>query len=464
MHTPLRRSLWTDTFPEHERTRPGPATDAGRIDVAIVGAGFTGLWTAWYLLQHDPGLNVTVFEREHVGYGASGRNGGWASAQLPMSLDTIATRHGAAAATRMQRTMHETVREIGRFVDAHGEASMSTLGGTIDVARSEPQTGRIRHEVDEYRRFGFAADDYRWLDGPTAREICNASGVTGAMYTPHCAAIHPLRLVHALGRAVLDAGGTIREGVAVDAIEAGRLDTSEGAVTADVIVRATEAYTVELPGQRRSTLPIYSLMIATEPLPDDVWEEIGLHDRPTFADGRHMIIYGQRTHDGRFAFGGRGAPYHFGSRISDRFDTDDRVQRLLTDTLSDLFPMIGDIAVTHHWGGVLAAPRDWACSVRLDRRTGLATAGGYVGDGVATTNLAGRTLAALIAESSDAADQELVRLPWVGHRSRRWEPEPLRFLGVNAGRTAARLADRAEARHGRSSRLWAGAMEGLLRR
>lgn len=457
------RSLWTDTLPDHERTVPTESTGE-RVDVAVVGAGFTGLWTAWYLLQQDPSLSVTVFEREHVGFGASGRNGGWCSALLPMSLSTIAGRHGDAAAVRMYRAMHDTVREVGRFVAAHGEPSMFAHGGTIDVARSAPQAERLQHEVDEYRRFGFGSDDYRWLGRKEALATCNATSVTGALRTPHCAAIHPLRLVHAIARAVIGAGGTIREGVAVRSIEAGRLDTSDGEIRADVVVRATEGYTVEFAGARRSVLPIYSLMIATEPLPDDVWAEIGLDERPTFADGRHMIIYGQRTHDGRFAFGGRGAPYHFGSRIDPRFDTDQRVEKLLTTSLRALFPVVAEAAVTHHWGGVLAAPRDWACGVRFDRQTGIASAGGYVGDGVATANLAGRTLAALITDSTDDHDRELARLPWVGHRSKRWEPEPLRWIGVNAGRTAARLADHSESRTGRPSRVWGGLLDGVLRR
>ena len=202
-------------------------------------------------------------------------------------------------------------------------------------------------------------------------------------------------------------------------------------------------------------------MVATEPLPDDVWAEIGLTDRPTFADGRHMVIYGQRTVDGRFAFGGRGAPYHFGSAIRPEFDTDDRVRSLLSSALRDLFPAIGDAEITHHWGGVLGAPRDWHCSVRFDRRSGLGSAGGYVGDGVSTSNLAGRTMASLI---TGAGDPDLTTLPWVGHRSRRWEPEPLRWIGVNGVRTAARLADRSESRTGRESRLWGGLVDTLLGR
>jgi glycine/D-amino acid oxidase-like deaminating enzyme len=189
-------------------------------------------------------------------------------------------------------------------------------------------------------------------------------------------------------------------------------------------------------------------MIATEPLPAAAWDEIGLRRRETFADMRHLRIYGQRTADDRFAFGGRGAPYHFGSRTRASFDRDRRVHSALRDVLVDLFPLVADHEVTHEWGGALAVPRDWHASVGVDRRRGLAWAGGYVGDGVATTNLAGRTLAQLIT----GQESELTRLPWVGHRTRSWEPEPLRWLGVNGGRLLMTSADRVEDRTGKPAK------------
>lgn len=461
MTRPAGRSLWAATIPNDEITDPPVSDRPVDADVIIVGAGFTGLWTAWYLIEQDPTLRIVVVEREHIGFGASGRNGGWCSALLPMSLDQVASRSGSGAAARFQRAMHDTVSHVEAFARDHTVPDVVHRGGTVDLARSRAQERRLLDHLDEYRRYGFGDDDYRWLDAEEARARCAATAVTGALWTPHCATVHPLRLVHALARAVIAAGVEIREGVDVRAIRTGRLDTSHGAMSAEIVVRATEGYTAQLEGERRTMLPIYSLMIATEPLSDDVWAEIGLSGRPTFADGRHMIIYGQRTADDRFAFGGRGAPYHFGSAIRPEFDTDDRVRELLSSSLRELFPAIGDIAVSHHWGGVLGAPRDWRCSVRFDRRSGLAAAGGYVGDGVSTTNLAGRTLAALITGGDD---DDLLTLPWVGHRSRRWEPEPLRWIGVNAGRTAAGLADRAESRTGRESRLWGGVIDALLRR
>ena len=436
-------------------------TDA---DVTIVGAGYTGLWTAWYLARRRPDLGIVVIDAEHVGFGASGRNGGWASAILPMSLDAVADRHGAAAAHRMQAAMHDTVTEIERFAEHHAADGVVHRGGTVDVARSAPQVDRLRAHLDEHRRHGFGEDDYRWIGPEELDQHVRMSDARGAIRTPHCATVHPLRLVHALARAAAAEGVTIVEGVTAHELAPRRVVTSHGTIRTETIVQATEGYTSRLPGQRRAMLPIYSLMIATAPLPDDAWNEIGLADRPTFADGRHLIVYGQRTADGRFAFGGRGAPYHFGSRIDPAFDHDDAIRDLLTESLTRLFPPAADVPITHHWGGVLAAPRDWHCTVRHDARTGLAVAGGYAGDGVSTTNLAGRTLAALIGGPSADGDDDLLRLPWVGHRSRRWEPEPLRWLGVNAGRAAARRADLAEARTDRSSRLWGGLMSAILGR
>jgi glycine/D-amino acid oxidase-like deaminating enzyme len=242
---------------------------------------------------------------------------------------------------------------------------------------------------------------------------------------------------------------TIFEQTTVHSIEPGQVTTDAGVVRAEIVLRATEGYTPTLRGERRTVVPVYSLMVATEPLDDATWASIGLGERQTFSDGRHLIIYGQRTADGRLAFGGRGAPYHFGSRVHPSYDEEPRVFADLQHVLRDLLPQLHDVRFTHQWGGPLAIARDWAASAGLDRRTGIGWAGGYVGDGVSTTNLAGRTLADLVTGTSS----DLVDLPWVDHRSRRWEPEPLRWLGINAGLRAMTLADAEEHRTGRESRI-----------
>ena len=461
-------SLWNDTLSDSLRCPTDPLDGTIACDVAIVGAGLTGLWSAHYLARRQPSLSIVVIDAHGVGFGASGRNGGWASALLPMSLDRMAREHGRDRAVAMQRAMIATLDEIEGVLDAEGIDAHWARGGSFTGARNGPQLERVRHEVDEYRRFGFGEDDHRLLSAAEAADTCNMSGLLGALHTPHCAAVHPARLTHGIGRAVRAAGVRILAPVRATAIAPGRVETDRGVIRAHHVVRATEGYTPTLAGQRRAVIPLYSMMVATEPLPASVWDTIGLRRRETFDDTRHLIIYGQRTADDRLAFGGRGAPYHFGSRVDPSFDTDTRVRQAIIDALIELFPAVADHAVTHHWGGPLAAPRDWACSVDLDRRSGLVTAGGYVGDGVTTTNLAGRTVAALIdadltGERHDE-DRDLLSLPWVGHRSRRWEPEPIRWIGMNAGRRPAALADRSEDRSGRPSRFWGGVIDGLLSR
>ena len=293
---------------------------------------------------------------------------------------------------------------------------------------------------------GFTEDDERLLEPDEARAMLAAESVLGGVV--HAALRgDPSRRGWCAGWPGWSRPPGCRSSSrpAVQRIEPGLVETDAGTVRADVVLRATEGYTARLEGLRRAVVPVYSLMVATEPLDDATLDSIGLADRPTFSDGRHLIIYGQRTADGRLAFGGRGAPYHFGSRIRPSYDVEPRVFDDLRSVLRELLPQLGDAQFTHQWGGCLGIARDWAASVGLDRATGLGWAGGYVGDGVATTNLAGRTLADLVT----GADSDLVTLPWVNHRSRRWEPEPLRWLGINAGLRAMTLADAEETRTGR---------------
>jgi glycine/D-amino acid oxidase-like deaminating enzyme len=441
-------SLWHETTPGDWTPRPALPGDLD-TDVAIVGAGFTGLWTALYLARADPSLRIALIEAEVAGFGASGRNGGWSSALFPSSLDSIAKRSSREAALALHRAMRDSVDEVIRAGTDEGIDFHAAKGGTIVVARSRSQWARAQAEVEHARSWGLDEDDVRLLDADEATSVLAATRVRGATYTPDCAAIHPGRLVRGLADAVVRRGVDLYEQTRVRAISAGRVVTGHGTVRAQHVIRATEGYTPTLEGQRRQVVPIYSLIIATEPLPAEAWEQIGLRRRETFSDHRHLIIYGQRTADDRFVFGGRGAPYHFGSRIRPDYDRVPRVFDALHETLVDLFPITRDVAVTHRWGGALGLARDWTASVGLDRATGVGWAGGYVGDGVTTTNLAGRTLADLVL----GRDTELTRLPWVGHRSPAWEPEPLRWLGINVGLRAMSLADREEARTGRQSRI-----------
>ncbi|HEU5037056.1 MAG TPA: FAD-binding oxidoreductase [Nocardioides sp.] len=434
-----RLSLWHDTVDTDWSPRPSLPGDT-EADVAIVGAGFTGLWTAYYLAEADPSLRIVVLEAETAGYGASGRNGGWCSALFPASLSTLAAMSDRGGALAQHQAMRATVDEVVRAAAAEGIDADIAHGGTIVLARSRAQLRRARHEVAEARAWGRDEDDLRLLGRSEATAVLRGSRTLGATYTPDCAAIHPARLVRGLAEAVERRGVVIHERTRVRSVQPGRAHTAHGDVRAATVIRATEGYTAGLAGHERDLVPVYSLVIATEPLDASTWDEIGLARRETFSDHRHLIIYGQRTADDRLVFGGRGAPYHFGSRTRPEFDRDEKVFARLYATLTDLFPVLEGTRVTHAWGGALGIPRDWCASVGLDRETGLGWAGGYVGDGVSTTNLAGRTLRDLVLER----DTELTRLPWVGHRSPTWEREPLRWLGINTGLRAMTLADAEE--------------------
>jgi len=442
------RSFWLGDLGDDALVpRPSLAGDTS-VDVAVVGAGFTGLWSAYYLLEREPGLRVAVLEAEIAGFGASGRNGGWCSALLAMDWAQVAATSSRDAAIALQRAMFATVDEVGRVAASEGIDCHFAKGGTITLARSPLQLDRLRSAVERARRWGFGDDDLRLLTRTEARARIAAEGVHGARFSPHCAAIHPARLARGLARAVEARGGRIHERTRVEEISPGRIRTDHGVVRAEHVIRATEAYTARLPGERRTLAPLYSFVLATDPLPAAFWAEVGWAGRETLDDGRPLLIYAQRTADDRIVLGGRGAPYHFGSRIADRFEGDRCVHDELATVLSELFPSASGVGVAQRWGGPLGVPRDWFSSVGLDRRTGVGWAGGYVGDGVASSNLAGRTLADLVT----GRESDLVGLPWVDHRSRRWEPEPWRWLGINAMLRLSRSADAFEARRGRPPR------------
>ena len=452
-------SLWHDTVGESLDARPGMPGDTD-ADVAIVGAGYTGLWTAYYLKKQQPDLRVVVVESEIAGFGASGRNGGWCLGEIAGDKDRLAKRHGRSPVVALMREMFSTVDEVGKVASVEGIECHFQKGGILSFATNRAQFVALHHLINHERAWGFGPEDFRWLGPAELSGRAAVADARGAVYTPHGAAIHPARLARGLARVIEGLGVSIYEQTRAETLEPGLVRTDRGALRADVILRCTEAFTVQLPGQSRTYIPVYSLMVATEPLPSSFWEKAGFQERPTFNDARRLIIYGQRTADGRLAFGGRGASYHFGSRLDPSYERQPGVHDAIARILWHLFPDLADAAITHRWGGAVAVPRDWQPSVRFDRATGMGHAGGYVGDGVAASNLGGRTLADLVLERQT----DLTRLPWVGHRSKTWEPEPLRWIGVNAASRLVPVLDRREARSGRRSRFLGGVLKVLTGR
>jgi glycine/D-amino acid oxidase-like deaminating enzyme len=440
-------SYWLETAQDSLAPRLSLDGDR-RVDVAIVGAGLTGLWTAWYLLARDPSLHVLICEAEIAGFGASGRNGAWLSASLAVTPAELARRTSPATARATILQMRETVREVLAVGAEQGLDLQARRGGVLRIARGEHERPTMERSYDDMVRLGLARD-LRLLTRSELDERVRVAGAVGAVHDPHAAVIHPGRLVRGLARRVEAAGGQIVERTRVTDVEPGRpvrLRTAAGTVTADIVVLACEAWLPRLPRHRRWVLPLYSLIVLTEPLDPECWAAIGWEGHECLASHRYTVDYLSRTVDGRILFGGRGAPYHFGSRVAPRYDRDETTHAALRSQLSSWFPALRGTRFSHAWGGPLAMPRDWCPSFRFDPSTGLAAAYGYTGQGVATTNLAGRVLAGLIVDGQT----RYAHLPMVGHVPRRWEPEPLRWLAARYLQHSLARLDARSARTGRA--------------
>jgi glycine/D-amino acid oxidase-like deaminating enzyme len=421
-------SYWLETCGDDLTPRP-PLNGSVDVDVAILGAGYSGLWTAYHLLQRQPSLKVAIVEKEIAGFGASGRNGSWCTAHFPVSPGAIAKHYGREQAIALYRAMAGSVDEVARVAEAEGFDIHFVKGGGMSVARGPQQLPAVRDTHAEFEELGLG-DRVQLLDKSETDARVKIEGVLGAMYYKDAANIHPGRLVRGLARAVERRGGTIYEQTEVSDFTTGghpALYTTRGDVRAKTIVLCGEAYLTQLKQLHRQLIPVYSLMTLTEPLSAADWTEIGWRNRECVDSCRLTIEYMAKTADGRILFGGRGAPYHFASKIDDEYDRHEPTIRMFQNNVRKWFPRLQDVRFTHAWGGPLGCPRDFMPTMMYEPALGLASARGYVGNGVATTNLAGRVLADLIT----GVKSEITALPCVNHRSQNWEPEPFRYLGVH---------------------------------
>ncbi|GAA3745982.1 NAD(P)/FAD-dependent oxidoreductase [Salinactinospora qingdaonensis] len=441
-----RVSFWHRQLGTTERRRalPGPAD----YDVCIVGGGYTGLWSAYYLKKARPDLRVAVLEREFCGFGASGRNGGWLSAEFSGSRERYAASHGKAAVVALQRAMMDTVDEVIAVTKTENIDADVVKGGMRLIACNAAQQARLHEEVRYLQEWGYWPDeDVSLLDPDHELRV---AGALAMAHSPHAARIQPAKLAAGLAAVVERMGVDIFEDTLVteirprDGAQPAAAVTAAGAVRAEHVIRATEGFTAALSGHRRQWQPVSSSMIVTEPLPAELWEYIGWHDCDVLGDVAHAANYLQRTADGRIAIGGPGVPYRFGSERDDKGVTRPQTIAELWRALTRLFPSVAQTPVAHAWSGVLAVARDWCPTVDLDRQSGLAWAGGYGSSGVAAANLAGRTLRDLVLERAT----DLTQLPWVGHTGRVWRPEPLRWVGTRVSHGLYRTADRREDNRG----------------
>ena len=427
-------SFWLDTCGDDLTPRP-PLAGPTEVDVAILGAGFTGLWTAYHLLRRDPSLNVLVVEKEIAGFGASGRNGGWCCADFPAGIPYLIEHYGRDAARAVSLAMMDSVDNVGQVCAEEGIDAHYFKSGELDIARAPWQLPLLEATWSEYDAIGLG-DHVQLLDKAQTGERITVNGAIGASWTRDAAVVQPARLARGLARAVERRGGRIVEQTTVLDYEGGatpRLITDLGEVRARrAIVLAGEAYLSRLPKLRRHVIPLTSHMVVTEPLGPEIWEQIGWEAREVMVGAGSDGGYLNHTADGRIAFGAYRARYPRFSRITDALDRQEDVFAHARRAARTWFPMLRDVRFTHAWGGVFGAPRDHMPTMGFNPRTKVALAFGYTGEGVATSNLSGRVLTALLTET----DSDLAHLPMTTHQPRLWEPEPLRSIGVNLMRRA----------------------------
>jgi glycine/D-amino acid oxidase-like deaminating enzyme len=425
-------SLWMEGVEAPLTPRPALTTDI-TADIAIIGAGYTGLWTAYYLKTHAPDLNIVILEAQTAGFGASGRNGGWVMGAV-LGEDRLTGHLPEPQRHESWALLHGIPDEVGRVVQAESIACDFRKGGTLYCAARYPeQERRLRDWLREMHAEGQTEADARWLTPAELTQEIRIPGALGAIYTPHCATIQPARLARGLADAVERLGVKIYEQSAVIAWQPGELRTAQARIKTDWVVPAVEGYATTLPPLGDYQLPVQSLLIATEPLPEEVWAGIGLSRGQSFSEFSRQVTYGQRTADNRLAFGARGG-YRFGGKLRTDFKLTEAEEHLRRYLLGEIFPQLQNVTITHRWGGNLGMSRRFQPHMLVDSKNRIALSGGYGGEGVGASNLGGRTLADLILgrNSLETTQPWVIKDKTISHALRRWEPEPLRWLGYNA--------------------------------
>ena len=421
-------SLWWEGL---GRDSPEPPLETDTTaDIAIVGGGYTGLWTAYFLKQIQPGANVALVESKQIGHGASGRNGGWLMGALE-GCDAFTDDSGTLP-VEARRQLTQLVSRAGETLFKEGiDCDFHHGGCVMAAARHTAQIGRATNILDSFRRLGFGEDDYRWLTPSELSARVQVANPGGAVFTPHVARIQPAKLVIGLARAVKSLGVRVFEHSRAHAIQSGIIHCDRGSIRARQIVIATEGYSEAGNPLHRRLIPVQTGMVATEPLNNAQWSNLGFADNETFADCTRAATYLQRTADQRLVIGARGH-YQPGGLPQHRLGDSHATGRQREQIALSLFPQLAGVSFTHSWGGSVGLPRSWHPHVIYNHYAGIATAGGYIGEGVGASFLFGQTLADLLTDQ----DTERTRMPWVQRRSveelKRWEPEPFPRLGLTA--------------------------------
>lgn len=442
---PARLSFWLKSIEDELSLRP-PLRGDDRCDVAIVGAGYAGLWTAYYLKQLDPALDIAIVEAEFAGRGAAGRNGGWCSLDLSNFAGLLRNPETRSRAIELMPYLIDNVYIVGDVVAKEGIDCDFHRGGMAHVAISRPQLDRARKAHELLDSLGLS-DVHQWLEAPEMERKVRTANSLGGGFCEHCAVVHPARLARGLADVVERHGVRLFERSSATSITQGRVATPGGTLVADSVILATEGYTEAHAGlPSRRLLPMHSFMTVTEPLDESVFDQIGLANREAFGDYSWLVTYGQRTADNRLAFGYGGRAYANG-KPRDVFRAGDPHFEVIQRKLEQQFPVLAGTRYEQSWGGAMGMSRDQTPFVEFDPATSTGWLGGFFGNGVAATNLGGRAMADLVlGRSTDLTGLSLlvrkVELPFQRHS--RWQWRPLVWSGAAGTLRSLRRRDQEE--------------------
>ena len=428
---------WLETS-SHVPRRPV----AGRqdVDVAILGSGFTGLWTAYHLLEAQPSLRVAVIEREEVGFGASGRNGGFAMTLLDMSLAHLRKNQGDGPAKAAHEAVAASVDEIGATIERHGIECEWVHGGLMVVATNRGQLDGVDADAQAAEELGL--EGFRRLSAEETRAEVDSPTYLGGLLEEACGVVHPAKLGRGLADVVEGMGATIFETTDVTAIEEQgpriRIATTDGDVLADQVVLATNAWASSTPWFKRTVIPLYTYIILTEPLSDEQWASVGWDRRQGIEDKRNYVHYYRRTNDGRILWGGTDGIIHSGNRIQAGYDRHATIRSHLEDTFRRTFPQLARARFTHHWGGPVGMTMTFLPAFGSLMEGRLHYGLGYNGHGVAPTHTGGKILRDKVLGKTS----EYTELCFVDGKEFAFPPEPLRWITAELTRQSLLRQDR----------------------
>ena len=444
----MRRAFWLEELGDELQAGESLSSDI-HADIAIIGGGYVGLWTAIQIVEKSPESKVVILEKDICGGGASGRNGGFVMSWWPKISSLIASC-GQSEAVRLATASADAIEEIGEFCEAHGIDAHYQQKGWLWTATTEVQLDAWEGVIDGCERLGQRV--FQHLASGEIKVRTGSKMHLAGVLDPRAATVQPARLVRGLRRVALEQGIRIFENTPVTAFDRQQpvtLNTPHGRVTADRVVIANNVWAAAIPELSRYIVPVTSTIVITEAVPERL-QEIGWRGGEAITDSQLMVDYYRTTRDGRIAFGKGTGALAFGTKIGQRFDFDDMDAEATEADFRRVYPMLRDVKIEHSWSGPIDRTYDsLPLFGALPKADHIVYGIGWSGNGVGPSRIGGRILSSLALGLKD----EWSQCGLVERKPRRFPPEPFRYIGGNVVRSAVARKEKAEAAGEKPSKL-----------